>query len=270
MKRRNRNKKNWYKNKDIGIAILLGVIVVQIIALVFLFKKPAGEKKVKVLPKAKIAIVLDDWGYNIRNIKYLKIIDSPVTIAVLPDLVYSRKVADEAKRNKKEVIVHLPLEPHPYESMGLELNTIKTNMGEKKIIRLLNQSLRSVPHIKGISSHMGSKATEDLKTMEVIFKELKKRRLYFLDSFVTTKSICKELSKRMRINFSQRDIFLDNNQDPNYIRNQLAELVEIAERKGYAIGIGHDRKNTLEVLAEEIPKLEEQGFMFVFLSDLAN
>jgi len=266
MKRRNRK----LQKKDIGIFILVGVIVVEIIALTVLFKSQPAKRQVKVLPKGKIAIVLDDWGYNQRNVKYLKNIDSPLTISILPDLSYSRKIAEAARKNKKEIILHLPLEPHPYESMGLELNTIKTSMSNRTIIRLLNKSIKSVPYLKGVSSHMGSKATEDEKIMGTIFHELKKRRLYFLDSLATAKSVCEKVAKKSRLDYAKRNTFLDNKQDAGYIKQQLAVLVKVAEEKGQAIGIGHDKRITLEVLEEEIPRLEEEGFLFVFLSDLVN
>jgi len=37
---------------------------------------------------------------------------------------------------------------------------------------------------------------------------------------------------------------------------------------GHAIGIGHDRKVTLEVLKEVMPELDREGFKFVFVSEL--
>jgi polysaccharide deacetylase 2 family uncharacterized protein YibQ len=42
----------------------------------------------------------------------------------------------------------------------------------------------------------------------------------------------------------------------------------LADEKGWAIGIGHDRRNTLEVLKEEMPKLEKEGYKFVYVSEL--
>jgi polysaccharide deacetylase 2 family uncharacterized protein YibQ len=45
-------------------------------------------------------------------------------------------------------------------------------------------------------------------------------------------------------------------------------LAETARRKGQALGIGHCRQSTLHVLEEEIPKLIDDGFDFVFVSQL--
>jgi polysaccharide deacetylase 2 family uncharacterized protein YibQ len=42
----------------------------------------------------------------------------------------------------------------------------------------------------------------------------------------------------------------------------------VARSKGYAVGIGHDRKKTLEALTEAIPRLKKEGYRLVYLSEL--
>ena len=66
--------------------------------------------------------------------------------------------------------------------------------------------------------------------------------------------------------FCMNLIFLDNENKQNKIREQLYKLVDKAESIGLAVGIGHARINTLEVLKQEIPKLKEYGFKFQFAS----
>jgi len=142
------------------------------------------------------------------------------------------------------------------------------SMDETNIKNILEQDLKSVPPAKGISNHMGSKATQDLRTMEVIFKELKRKGLYFLDSFVSSKSVCSKLARKTNVPFVKRDIFLDNVPDSGYIKKQIMKLKMKAKFFGQAIGIGHDRRHTLEVLKEVMPSIEEEGYKFVFVSEL--
>ncbi len=115
---------------------------------------------------------------------------------------------------------------------------------------------------------MGSKATENIRVTGIIFKELKRRRLYFLDGFVSAESICWDAANKMRLGFAKRDVFLDNKQDAGYISGQIDKLKRRAGVYGQAIGIGHYQKITLEVLKEEMPKLEKEGYKFVFVSEL--
>ena len=58
----------------------------------------------------------------------------------------------------------------------------------------------------------------------------------------------------------ERDIFLDNENDPDAIQAQFDKLLARAQkRKGQAIGIGHFRKNTVETLAKAPAGTQERG-----------
>lgn len=234
-------------------------------------KKPAqGKVKKPARPRTyqgKIAIVLDDWGYNLNNAEILKEIKEPLTLAILPRRAYSAAVSQLALELKKEAILHLPLEPRRQPQYRLEPDTIVSSMPRKEIIKILEVDIKSVPDIKGVSNHMGSLATENEKLMTIIFSELKKRGLYFLDSF-TGKTVCKKLSGSIGIPYARRHVFLDNKLDREYIIGQVETLAKIATQEGAAIGIGHDRARTLEALAECMPDLRKRGFKFVYVSDL--
>jgi hypothetical protein len=216
----------------------------------------------------KIALVLDDWGYSIRNLDSLWQLDIPVTIAILPNLAYSDTIAEEAKRRGQQVILHLPMESH--HSKAVEKKVITTDMTSEQIVDTFNDSLSSVRYAVGISNHMGSKATEDKRVLKILFKQLKAKDLFFLDSLVTSKSKVSEVAEEVGIDHAQRSIFIDNKSNFEYIKKQMNKLVEIAIAKGEAVGIGHDKKNTLEALNKIIPELKNKDVQFIFLSELIN
>lgn len=254
-----------YRKYQIAIWILSIIIVLQGIFIIALIR----PKKAVIIPvaiKGKVAIVLDDWGYNLNNLYLLEQIKYPLTMSVLPSLNYSRPIAEELHKRGFEIILHLPMEPH--EKYRLEQNTILTSMDEATIKEILDRDLANLPYVKGVSNHMGSKATEDIKTMRIIFNELKRRHLYFLDSLVSPESVGFDLANERRVAFSKRDVFLDNEEKPEYIKGQISKLKTRAMVYGRAIGIGHDRKVTLEVLKEVMPQMAKEGYRFVFVSDL--
>ena len=72
----------------------------------------------------------------------------------------------------------------------------------------------------------------------------------------------------MGLRSARRDVFLDNRSDPDYIRAQVRQLKALASSRGVAIGIGHDRQATLEVLIEMMPQLAKEGYKFVFVSEV--
>lgn len=261
------------RHKAYKIAVfILAIIVVIESGLLFYswFKRPKREiaKISRTAPSVtgKIAIVLDDWGYGLGNLAVLKQLRYPLTLAVLPNLPHTQTICQQARRLKIEVILHLPLEPK--EKIRLEQNTILVSMDEKTIRNILFQDLDSIAYAKGVSNHMGSTATKDERTMSVVFNELKKKGLYFLDSYVSLDSVCPELAQKMKIGFAKRNIFLDNQNDPEYIRGQIYKLKLAAKANGLAIGIGHDRKATLQVLKEMMPELKKEGYKFVRVSEL--
>lgn len=230
------------------------------------------KKKRRLIPKAagkaaKIAIVLDDFGYSMNNISALYGINAPLTISVLPNLTYSRKIAEEAGSKQLEVILHLPLEPRS-DKEHMEFGTIKTDMPPKEVRTILANALAGVPGAKGVSNHMGSKATKDRDLMKVIFDDLNKRHLYFLDNLTADGSVCGEVAAKSGVRAVTRSVFLDNEPDEGYIENQIRHTAEIADKAGFAVGVGHDRPLTVSVLARIIPELKNDGFQFVYLSEI--
>ena len=162
------------------------IVVLNIVTFVFLkdvfIKGDMSQRDVK----ARVAIVIDDWGYNLDCIEMLRSIDAALTLSILPNLPYSSKIATIAQSLDKQIIVHLPLEPETKgrEYIGLEKDTITVDMDEKTIVVTLDASLKTVPFAQGVSNHMGSRATSDKRVMSLIFDDLKKREFFFLDNLV--------------------------------------------------------------------------------------
>ncbi|MDD4878900.1 MAG: divergent polysaccharide deacetylase family protein [Candidatus Omnitrophica bacterium] len=225
--------------------------------------KPAPPKP----KRPKLAIVLDDWGYNTKNLEALLQIDEPLTVSVLPDLPYSTLIAQKAKERGFEVILHMPMEPKA--KMKLELMTLRTDMSENEIQAGLSKALLTVPGAAGVNNHEGSKATEDRRFMKIVFGELKKNNMFFLDSLVTNYSACEQTAKTAGVRFVKRSVFLDNESDPAYIKKQLESAMALALKNGSAVAIGHDRPNTIAVLKEAIPLIESKGIEMTYVSELA-
>jgi polysaccharide deacetylase 2 family uncharacterized protein YibQ len=255
------------KKQKLIVIILSCLLAAETILLAYLIiSRLAMKKKPPRIVKGTIAVVLDDWGYNLDNLTALAEINLPLTVAVLPNLPYSRKAAEAAHSQGKEIILHLPMQPR--ENTALEQKTILVSTEDKIIAETINQDLNNIIYARGISNHMGSLATTDTRLMRAVFRELKKRGLYFLDSFVADNIVSPGLARQMKLKTARRDIFLDNSDDPEYIRRQFNKLKIKSWGKGEAVGIGHDKKNTLAVLKKMMPELEKEGYKFVFLSEL--
>lgn len=263
-------KSDYIKGKKEELTLEIYFRKFNIVTLKFIKKaspKAAPEVMLKPGVKPKVAIVLDDFGYGIKNLAELSKINYPLTLSILPNLTYSKKVAAWAKEHNFDAILHLPLEPYE-DKEHMEKDTILISMDGPQVRKILKNDFESVPGIKGVSNHMGSRATENELTMQIIFSEMKKNNLFYLDSVATGKSICKDLSKKVGLKYARRDIFLDNENDSEYIKGQLKELQNKAFIEGYAVGIGHDRPLTIATLKEIMPRMQQAGIEFIYISEI--
>jgi uncharacterized protein len=230
--------------------------------------KPVSAQPLGAGRKPRIAFVLDDWGYRMGNCKYLKEIKAPLAIAVLPGIRYTNEIMKCASIYNKEIMLHLPLEPYYTADNYPDYYLITTSMPKAKVERILDDTFKKMPLIVGVNNHMGSKATENLPLMKTVFSKIKKKGLFFMDSMTAPKSVCTSLAAEMKLPFTKRDVFLDNENTKEAIELQLVELAHRANRQGYAIAIGHDRQLTMQVLKENIPILQKQGFEIVRVTEL--
>ncbi|MBI3318279.1 MAG: divergent polysaccharide deacetylase family protein [Candidatus Omnitrophica bacterium] len=212
--------------------------------------------------------MLDDWGYSLQQVKLLSAIRQPLTVAILPNLPYSTEVARAAHSQGHEVILHQPMEAFD-EREPKESATITAGMPAGEALRTLRQCLATVPFASGISNHQGSRATSDSRLMQTLLSEVRRQGLYFLDSRVTAESVGMQMARSLRVRFIRRSVFIDNEKSPDEIRERLGELAKLAQKRGSALGIGHDRPNTLRVLLEAAPALERAGYTLVPASELA-
>lgn len=226
----------------------------------------AGGPPQKAL--GKIAVIVDDSGYNIQDCHFLSLIPHPLTVAILPELAYSRDIAACARQNGKEVMLHLPLEPHQTAEHYRQGYIITDEMSPAEVAGRFQEALSAVPFAEGINNHMGSKATEDTELMSLVFDQLAAKNLFFIDSRVTVNSICAPLARRKGIPFAERDVFLDNRNERTYIEGQFRELAREAKEKGQAIGIGHARTLTWQIIKEQTEKLTNEGFQIVPVEEL--
>jgi len=216
--------------------------------------------------KPKIAIILDDWGYNDNDIYYMEKIKAPLSIAVFPDLKYTKVIAEFANKERKEVIMHLPLQPK--RKMPLVKGTIKANMSTGEIQFMMDKEIQSIPFVLGANNHEGSLVTEKESVMQKILAVLKDKNLFFVDSVTSGKTVAEKVAAEMGVKANKRDVFLDNEANAAYIEGQLEQAKAVAKTKGYVIAIGHDKPATLKVLLDNIPLMEQQGFEFVYASEL--
>ncbi len=216
----------------------------------------------------RVAIIIDDLGYHFANGKRAISLPGPVAMSVLPAAPRARALAQQAHASGKEVLLHLPLQAHDDDARA-EPAEIVLDMSRARVGDTFQQALEAVPHVVGINSHRGSLLTRHPGHMAWLMQEIAAREeLFFIDSFTTHQSVALQIAEENGVDAVRRDIFLDPDKDPETVAREFERLKEVARERGYAIGIGHPYTATLELLERELPRLAEEGFELVRISEL--
>ncbi|MFQ5775049.1 MAG: divergent polysaccharide deacetylase family protein [Kiloniellaceae bacterium] len=213
-----------------------------------------------------IAVVLDDLGLNREGAWRAIALPPPVTLSFMTYAEGLERFARNGRAAGHELLLHVPMEPRS-KSYNPGPNVLLTDLPPEELLRRLEWALGRFHGFVGINNHMGSKFTASAQGVAYVMRKLKARGLLFLDSMTSRDSVGWLAAQRAGVPYARRDVFLDNDwRDPASIRRQLARLEAIARRQGYAVGIGHPHRATLDVLARWLPRARRRGFALVPLS----
>lgn len=273
--------KDWDAYKvEIGIAVKAGSGKKQFVTdTVYFFHNSNlhGEdkdvKKVQEKPESrkysgKLAVIVDDCGYDMSSVRTLLNTGLPLNFAVLPYKPYSNDVLEMIKSDGRVAMLHLPMEPVDRSAMSEGSSTICTDMSKDKILELTRKAINSLPGVSGVNNHQGSKATADSATMTTVLQELRNQDLFFVDSRTSSKSVARDKAVAMGVSTARNDIFLDNSSDVQAIRKQIYKAMDIAEKNGSAIAICHARPNTAKAWSMYAEEIKNTGIELVPITDL--
>jgi polysaccharide deacetylase 2 family uncharacterized protein YibQ len=205
-----------------------------------------------------VAIIIDDMGYDYAMAsKFLKL-NSPFSFSVIPNSPFQKEIASSAHESGRDVLLHLPMEPSEYPDVNPGEGALLSSMTPDELLGQLERNLNAVPFVVGVNNHMGSKLTQDASKMRQVFTILKRRNLFFVDSFTSPGSRCAQAAKLLGLKFARRQVFLDHVQDTHAIRFQIKRLISVANKKGAAIGIAHPHPVTWRVLKEDLQQINSQ------------
>ena len=227
------------------------------------------EKKEHPDTRPRIALVIDDMGYHKAEGENFLAIDLPLTYAFLPFAPFTREQNMIARQAGREILLHLPLEPHDH-TWRPEPGVLNVSMTEEEAKKNLEEDLAAVSGAVGINNHMGSRYTEDEKAMTRLLTLINNNHLIFLDSLTSPKSKGYPLARSMGMKAVRRSLFLDNEREKDAIIIQLEALLAMAEKEGQALGIGHPYQETLDALKEFLPVLNRRAKMIGIREYAAN
>jgi len=230
------------------IASFIGVSIGYFLFTKFETKQTEQNRTVK----GTICLVIDDFGFALNSdVQEFLILNKNITASIIPGTLYAESIGKYADSIGVETIIHMPMESHKDDDTEYAVS-----LNEKLNAALVEERVRSafeeVPTALGMNNHQGSKATENLQLMKDLARTLKK-----MDKFTM---------RRYGVPTQLRQVFLDHVEDPIQIKYNLDSLATLSHDMDIAVGIGHVKPITLEVLKKEIPRLESEGYRFIRLS----
>jgi polysaccharide deacetylase 2 family uncharacterized protein YibQ len=217
---------------------------------------PARPPRPGKLPR--IAIIIDDIGYDAQIAEKFIGLNAAITLSILPHSPHQREIIRMAREKGLDTMLHLPMEPLEYPAINPGPGALLSAMSPDALIRQLNEDIDAVPYIKGVNNHMGSRMTGSSDQMNQILSSIRKRDLFFIDSRTTTDTQARSSARLFQVPYAERDVFLDNVQEPEAIRRQFRLLLQKAAANGQALAIGHPHGMTLQILKEELPEIQKK------------
>lgn len=166
------------------------------------------------------------------------------------------------------MLLHLPMQAS-IDDVNAEPVSMTLDMSRQSFAATFDVAMAAVPGAVGVNNHRGSLSTRHPGYMQWLMEEIHARdSLFFIDSYTTHESVALQLAAETGVDAIKRDVFLDTDPAPDTIRREFDRLKSLAKLRGAAVGIGHPYATTLAFLEAELPKLAEQGFKLVTISEL--
>jgi polysaccharide deacetylase 2 family uncharacterized protein YibQ len=216
----------------------------------------------------RIAIIIDDLGYQEAAGYRAVALPGPVACAILPGTPGAAQVAKAARERGKEVLLHLPLQSVDRAGAS-EPGSITLDTTREAFTDTFAAAMESVPFAVGVNSHRGSLVTRHPGHMNWLMEEiLRAGGLYFVDSYTTHRSVALQVASERGVPAIKRDVFLDSDPAPDKVAREFERLKTLARERGLAVAIGHPYPATLDFLERAIPALVEDGIELVPLREL--
>lgn len=212
--------------------------------------------------KAKLVIIIDDMAFK-EHVRGLKKTGLKLTPSFFPADSNHPRTKEYAKEFDF-FMVHLPLAAMNFSKE--EEQTLKPSDTQELIDTRISQIASDFKGVRFINNHTGSLFTKDEEGMRKLFKALQKEGIFFVDSLTIGSSKGELMAKEFNQAFIKRDIFIDNEDNIASIQKQLQKAINIAKKRGFAIAIGHPKKNTFEALVQSKELL--QSVDLVYLNEL--
>ena len=196
--------------------------------------------------RAKLVIIIDDVA-TFEHASMIKSLGLKITPSIFP-ATKTHPDTPNIARTFEFYMIHLPMQAKHFDSP--EIGTLTINESFESMHEKIKKIRKDFPRAKYTNNHTGSRFTSDFDAMDKAYRALIEQGFVFVDSKTIAQTAVARAAKKHNQPYISRDIFLDDDPLASAVRRELVAAVNLAKKRGYAIAIGHPKKNTIAVIKE--------------------
>ena len=194
--------------------------------------------------RAKLVLIIDDVA-TFEHAGMIKSLGLKITPSIFP-ATKTHPDTPNIARTFEFYMIHLPMQAKHFDSP--EIGTLTINESFESMHEKIKKIRKDFPRAKYTNNHTGSRFTSDYDAMDKAYRALIEQGFVFVDSKTIAQTAVARAAKKYNQPYISRDIFLDDDPSAAAVRRELVAAVNLAKKRGYAIAIGHPKKNTIAVI----------------------
>ena len=194
--------------------------------------------------RAKLVLIIDDVA-TFEHASMIKSIGLKITPSIFP-ATKTHPYTPNIARTFEFYMIHLPMQAKHFDSP--EIGTLTINESFESMHEKIKKIRKDFPRAKYTNNHTGSRFTSDYDAMDKAYRALIEQGFIFVDSKTIAQTAVARAAKKYNQPYISRDIFLDDDPSAAAVKRELVAAVNLAKKRGYAIAIGHPKKNTIAVI----------------------
>lgn len=194
--------------------------------------------------RAKLVLIIDDVA-TFEHASMIKSLGLKITPSIFP-ATKTHPDTPSIARSFEFYMIHLPMQAKHFDSP--EIGTLTINESFESMLEKIKKIRKDFPRAKYTNNHTGSRFTSDYDAMDKAYRALMEQGFIFVDSKTIAQTAVARAAKKYNQPYISRDIFLDDDPSAAAVRRELVAAVNLAKKRGYAIAIGHPKKNTIAVI----------------------
>ena len=194
--------------------------------------------------RAKLVLIIDDVA-TFEHASMIKSIGLKITPSIFP-ATKTHPDTPSIARSFEFYMIHLPMQAKHFDSP--EIGTLTVNESFESMLEKIKKIRKDFPRAKYTNNHTGSRFTSDYDAMDKAYRALIEQGFIFVDSKTIAQTAVARAAKKYNQPYISRDKFIDDDPSASAVRRELVAAVNLAKKRGYAIAIGHPKKNTIAVI----------------------